>query len=1096
MFINDNIKISKVFGRDFYYNVGNSEKLKEKGIYSSPLEVAIFKRENTTDFIIKNNIEGRANREYTRYGAMSFDEIKGIWMKNNNIFEIIENKSRKPYFDIDKIYKNELDWKKTISKLHKLLLTININIYDRDKTAFCVGKGDKEGQIKISAHIVINDGFIYKDKTEQKRVMEYLKGVIYENNDYILLREGVLDFNVYSSNQAFKLPYQSKVYKNIIQKPKDKYLCELGHFLVSNVSKLDKWIDTKKYIVESAKITITKANGIKKQVDFNVGDILNEYKLAFDKDYKIEVKNNGEDELELFLKCIPNNEKVSFRIWKIIGYCISKITKNSKEGLTLWTKWTQPFKKVVENDLKPFYYKNSITSGYGWNMLENLATIFNTTPLRRIGDLHYLFKDKPKYNHKLIEFNTPRNSDGYSLKNQLKNNDILTIKAGMGRGKSYDFRKIFDLENIEGDLVYDKILYFSCNRAFCKSMTKDFNQYGFKSYMEEEIEDEERVIISIESLYKIRRMDWDLVVIDESETIFSNLTGEMNLKNRCLGNLNRFIEIMKCGAKIVCMDAYIGQRTYNAIEDIYKKDFKNKNITHIVNKCPPKKREYVDCGSNQGLADSIVAKLKNNQKVVLVSGSQVLQQQILEKIKIEIPDFYKDKTKWKFYDKNNPLNLDVDLNNEWVGLYLLMYSPTITAGISYTNPNWEFDYLFIYGVNVNSCLMRDTIQASRRVRNFTSNLIYVAINTQYSGFDYNKYPIKLKDVEHLQEWKNLLFEGEDILSLKDNEELQFMYRVYLYNKLEFCINSYLYRDVFEIFFQRENITELKDDDDDYKDESGEGLERFTIDFFSYDKIKTINEETYKKYVEKIQSSKNEKHRKRIYKYNYNNSIKPLDEIEKAGYFNFVYSIKELKDYSMKVCNFKRFLYEIKYDIKNWDIHRDVISNNVLNKELYDIQFKLRKHIFYIMGKIGLIENGNINMNKELLNSDFKQDLINEYEKMDVRTINGLLENNPSINRKKGIDFTITQMKTIFNTLLKEAFKIQLYTKGKKSIYTNGKKKNETIIGFKWFFTKSERANMMLRIKKEDILMGINFMIMDKGGLNPFNIYKNKWVKKL
>ena len=1113
MEIHDNIKERSTFERVFYYNVGNATQLKKEKKYTPPKELAISKK-SLKDIGITHSTKGRGeNGVYYAYGGMTKKELKGIWKENNNLFEIIEDKERKPYFDIDKKFnsdekKNNLIWKKTIKQLQQLLKNeINIDIYDKEKTAFCEGKGTKDSYFKYSAHIIINNGFIFKNKIENKMFMEHLKRVIMNNNKYELLRDDVLDFAPYGNNQDFKLPYQSKVNQNIIQIPKENYLQDLKHYLVGYTNKSDKLIDISKFKVKSEKITITNAKGEKKQVSFNIGEILNEYKGAFPSRYNIDIKEDENmSDLEYLLKSIPNNKKVSFKIWKIIGYCISKITENSKEGLKLWCEWTKPYKAVSPNDLSEIYYQNSTKSGYGWEMLEQLAKIFNINKIDIKGDLNYMFVDKPKYTHDLIEFDTHFNSEGYDIKKTVDKYDILSIKARMGCGKSYDLKQLFseleeevvikgkrqqeitefmdnkkiikkenENEKCERDLKYKKVLYFSCNRAFCASMIKDFEDYGFVSYMDKTKNFEycERVIVSVESLCKVKNTDFDLVIIDECETIFSNLTGEMNLKNSCLKNLSVFYNIMKNSKKLFFMDAYLSQRTYKAIEDIFKDDLMNKKMVHIHNKRLPKKRTYSPMTKNN-IFGTMCDKLNDGESVVLCSGSNTLIKQIKEDIFKKVEGLTEDDV--LIYDAQNPLPLGTNLNEEWNKKKCIMYSPTITAGISYTNEDWIFDNLFIYSVNVYSCLYRDTIQAHKRIRNFKNDNIYIGNNSQFSGYDRAKMPIRRGDLKRLQDFKNKLFEGDDIEELRDRENMAFMYNIYMYNELEKNINTVCFDDMANKYLQRENITLERGQEYNKK----MMLDNYTVSELDYNAIENITRSDKIKYTRLMENGEFHKDQcLKVVKHNYNEDIKKdIEDDVKKRFFNKVYCEKKLKEPAQNVKKFKRFLHDIKYDVKNIKDNKAVVNNEVLTKELYDTKYKLYSHIFKIMKSIGMIKNNEVDINKNIMNTDFNDELITEYSKIDLKTINSMFKSYHSLKRSTS-KFGMTQMKALFNNLLKEAFKIEMYNTGQKSIYNEGKKKNVGISGFRWWFDKNEKSDNPILYRDDKYL--------------AFNIYKDNFT---
>ena len=135
------------------------------------------------------------------------------------------------------------------------------------------------------------------------------------------------------------------------------------------------------------------------KVEPNLAIILKQYQESFPKDFKLgKVEGKKSDGLIYYLKSIPNNKNVKRTIWKYVGWCISKITKNSEEGLQMWADWTKPYGvKYNVDELRNEYESHSFDKGYGWKTLYQMAMIFNKNMEQNDSFFTPLFDDKPSF---------------------------------------------------------------------------------------------------------------------------------------------------------------------------------------------------------------------------------------------------------------------------------------------------------------------------------------------------------------------------------------------------------------------------------------------------------------------------------------------------------------------------------------------------------------------------------------------------------------------------------------------------------------------------------------------------------------------------
>ena len=1092
--IHNNIKKKKAFGRYFYFNVGKTTELKKANMYSSPLEVASNIKEKE-HYLIKYDVEGKNERPYISYGGMSYNDIENIWQTNNNLFEIINTPIRKAYFDIDKKFISDEDWENTLKALNTLLKReMKVDIFDKQKTAFCEGRGMKDDFMKISAHIIINNDLYFESQSKQKQYMIYLHNIIENEDEFKLLRGGVLDIIPYCKNQAFKLPYQSKVFKNIIQTPKNGYMNSLKDYLIS--IKEDK---TTFYDVSKSKdcktIQIKTSGGRNRSFDYNLGVILREYKRAFPDNYKVEIKQDKLSDIDFYMKSIPNNKKVSRQVWKTIGFCLSVIYKNNNEGLIKWWEWTKLYdENITIEKLKPIYESHSL-KGYGLNTLRKIASIFNNNIENDNSGLDYLFDYKPPYNCNELTIKSKYiDCEEFDILNEMKKHKIMTIKSPMGSGKSYTMKRIFEKKNKDKSLRYKTILYLSNKRAFSCSMEFEFQNYGFENYINIDnkslLESKNRLICSLESI-KYCKDKYDLVIVDESESIADNMSGEMIKKNEPIDNLLKYHSILTKSKRVFFMDAYLSQRTFKMIVDLFGDTLQDKKPFHLHNTFLNPERKYIEMGKPT-LINKLIERLNDGKRCVLVSGSNTFNINVKESV-LEQTDIKEDEI--KFYSSKNPLPLNTNVNEEWSKCKLLLYTPTITSGISYDNKDFLFDNLFIYCVNKGSCHFRDTIQAHKRVRHFKDNKIYIIINEEFQGFDRSTMPRTFYGVKQLNEkYKRKLFD-EDIKSLKDIERLNFVYNVNNYNILERNISSLDLGKFAQRYLKMENIT-MEKFTEDFKDDNL--LCDVGWDEWNFNNIEFISQDNADLLSQLISNGSNnieDNEIQQLIKFHYiKNAVEIKKKPDKYGveedffeiiddkidikrrFFDKQFSEKATRDTAQSVKDFKKLLYEIKFDYSKLNEH-PIINKMRLNGvyELYEMKYKRYEYIFDFMKHLKIIDNGKINIDKLFTGDDFIP-LIDKYENVDIKTLNCLL-NEKAIKRKKGVKITSRQVQAIFNNLLKDEFHMEIKNAKKdKYIKVNGKKKKITSFHISYKLTNKQ--------EDEKILLEREY--------NAFNIFKDKY----
>tara|TARA_R110000803_G_scaffold11944_2_gene35210 strand:- start:14 stop:3880 length:3867 start_codon:yes stop_codon:yes gene_type:complete len=1087
LIINKNINKVQVLESIYYYNVGNIKELKKTNKYTSPLVCALHTRKDS-EFTIKYDEERNGAKTYIKYGNYDYETLNKVaWKIDNHLYEIVPKESPfKLYFDIDKRFVSEEDTKLIFVSLRDLVLkTLNVDI--QQNSNMCMGEGKKDGYKKVSYHIIINNGKYFENMTSCKLFMKYCEFIVNTNDSYANLRNGVFDFNVYKDNQAFKLPYQTKAFKKIKQIPIEDD-AKMSDYLLTHMEKSIEFYDVKKFekLMEGKNIsnkTIKSASGKMITLDFSEAIIIKQFVEAIGKDYKIGQVSGSKKEccLTYYLNSIPNNKNVPRIVWKTIGYCISKITKNSEKGLELWTKWTSDYKLVDKESIREEYFKHDIVKGYGWKMLLNMASIYNKKANSFDSVFEPLFDDEPTFECETKTINSRYiECEDFNMVDVVKNNDIVCIKSPMGTGKSWTLKKVFK------DKSYKSILYLSCKRAFATAMKSDFEGSGFQSYLDfeyrNEIIDVDRVICSVESAYHLKDA-YDLVVIDESESICDNLTGEMIIKNHPIENMTKIKNIISNSKKVMLMDAYLTTRSYNMIKDILKDKIINKKSYYLKNIFKYEKRELVILDGGDKFTNMIINKLEKGERCVVVCGSKKLSDIIVKAC---------SEYSIKNYNSNNPLKNGCNVNEEWSECDLLIYTPTITAGISYDNKDKLFDNLFVYCVNKGSSHFRDTIQAHKRVRNFTNKKMFIKINDKFKGFPYDIMPTTMDGVEEQEyKYKALLF-GDNPLSFENMEDLDWIYKINIHNKLEKNISSLMLRGLAKKYLYEENVIEIEDNEEINE----ENFETDLVDWV-YDEIVDITSDTYHTIEAKLKDVSIDKEQltddefKEYVKFNYKNkhiSEEVSDEIREK-FFNEYYDDSCERKKLASVRSFKQMLNDIKYEYLEFDAWKiEKGKDSEMPMEIYEMKLMRYKHLMRFFNKLGFIENDKLNINKEFYGDDLKL-LIEDYKDVDAKVLNSMMKDQYIKISKKDEsikELNTKQIKGIFNNLLKDEFGLEVYGCGTKQKKIDGKYKKLTIMKLRNYCPPIDKKKDSDEIIEKKLQFTKEF-----GGeeFNRFNIYK-------
>lgn len=642
------------------------------------------------------------------YSLCNQEELLKLLQKNKNLYEIITyDKPRKLFIDIDGYDKPEL----IIKEIQKILPDIKFNISG--------SIGDKDKKKNYHSYHLVADNYYFSCKADMKGFVNYLDVVKNE----LKIDNKILDNSVYKNCQNFKFINQSKKRCKRIQKMMNNKnpLNHIVEYINDDCKLITNEFD--KYLIEELKTTKT----IKKRKNVDVATQLNSGKVE-KVDIEQPIINIQKDTDKQILNHIYNKKDLGYATYyNVMLWCI-------KVGLSynIFYKWgCQPW--GPNKEAKKIWKQNWVRAK------ENYKNINITR------DYHIRYILEKQYgdivNNELEQFKKSFLLDktydtlvetkyiDYNLLNEIQEKYIV-INAGMGKGKSFSVLKVVE----KGD--YKNVLWITNRCSLCEDIYGRAKKLGFQKYNKKEAKDHpyNRDIVEIESLYKFRDNDYDLIVMDEIESLFLSFLNDTTHKgkrrfNRYLENYETFYNCLINSKKVFMMDAYISTRTINFIKSIQGD---NLHIIRTNNNNPQNRNihNYVDIHKKGGMGIypwilDIIKDLKEGKKLYIYYPHKQGKGSLLKKGIIDIKQLLmissglSDKN-FRVYMSDSEHKKDLmNVNKVWGRdeIKCILTNSSISVGVSYDNDDESKRFDRIYIAYETFITPRDIIQTSARIRN-------------------------------------------------------------------------------------------------------------------------------------------------------------------------------------------------------------------------------------------------------------------------------------------------------------------------------------------------------------------------------------------
>ena len=437
------------------------------------------------------------------------------------------------------------------------------------------------------------------------------------------------------------------------------------------------------------------------------------------------------------------NSFYGFSDWLKLGYC-GRHCNNTEEGFQLFLKYSR-LQKGYENEpeetIRSHFYNGQYILDFDeigfllqtrkkskdkfLKYIDPLLKSSNTLPSKHFNRKYiYPNPTDSDYEPEIKKFNS-----FIDKSNPLK---LLAFSSPYGTGKTHTFKKL--IQNFES------VLFLTYRQSLAMSLYTELKEeYGFDNYKEltnEEIKKSKRLILQLDSLPRLQEdqdsitgqiqklQKYDLIVLDESEGLLSHFNAT-TLKDK-EQTFNILFKLCDTSNKILVCDGDLAERSFDFIDktlqcqyDIYINDFK------------PTKRNIIFTREQEGFENNIKKDLKNNKKIVIccmLATDTMKYKAMFDKDYNVLVHNGSEKNKQKL----------INYKEEWAKVDLLIYSPTIEAGVDF-----DFEYFDKqYGcMSDKSTSARAFSQMLHRVRQFKDNEIQIFIgNLKYSPHDFLYYP--------------------------------------------------------------------------------------------------------------------------------------------------------------------------------------------------------------------------------------------------------------------------------------------------------------------------------------------------------------------
>ena len=448
--------------------------------------------------------------------------------------------------------------------------------------------------------------------------------------------------------------------------------------------------------------------------------------------------------------------------WSKIGMILSNSSTNELNLFDIWNEWSSKSIKYKAHEMDKRWESfktnntNKLTIGtlIKWAQDENIDDIY-IKKNNSIEDKVELYREKEivldNFNKTNLTVMDQKKLTPQMYKDMI-NYKLLAIQSEKGTGKTSNLLKaMFEMKL--NDKINDNtsILFISSRITFGFKLLGDLSTYGFKLYSQ--INDHyitaNRIICQLDSLMRLSKTAYDIVIIDECESLARYMTSSHFTNNkRCSLVIDNLQILIQQAKQVFIMDADLSDRCLNYYSKIMDINLNKENSKdyHVIQNTFKSFSEYTF-----GYMDfdtwirKVLVAIENNQKIVIASASNNKAKDILELINRTFPN-----KKCVLIHRETSIEekrqLLLNVNREWINYDVVLYTPSVCMGVSFDVENY-FDNIYAYGCK-DSLGSQEFAQMLHRVRSPKDLNIYLTLD-EFEEIEDNDNILNYETVENM-----------------------------------------------------------------------------------------------------------------------------------------------------------------------------------------------------------------------------------------------------------------------------------------------------------------------------------------------------------
>ena len=472
-------------------------------------------------------------------------------------------------------------------------------------------------------------------------------------------------------------------------------------------------------------------------------------------DYGNDISNIN---IESILMNLPSSYYNDYDKWVNTGMILHNHTTTENDFYDLWNRWSAQSDKYKETEMLTKWNsfakstsKISIGSLIKWAKEEGIVNIYKNSK-QNVEDIVCSYPVKPiKLNTSDLDKSTFTELDQAKLTpdiyTNILNKKLIAVQSEKGTGKTSNLLSaLFDSDKswLNEDT---SILFLSSRITFGYKLLGDLKDYGFELYSQ--IKDQhiysKRIICQIDSLMRLERDSYDIIIVDECESLARYMTSSHFTKNLRSSLIVSSFELRLSEAgQVYILDADLSDRCINFYKSAIS--LKSKNDYHLIqnNFKPYSDYQLTYCQYATWLR-KILLMLESNKKLVVAMASNSKAKDLDKKLR----DTYPEKKVLLIHRETtdeDKKNLLLKVNDEWIKYDVIIYTPSVCMGVSF-DITGHFDYIFAYGCH-ESLGAQEWCQMIHRVRSPINKEIFIAID-QYKPFEQSDDLVNYQTVEKM-----------------------------------------------------------------------------------------------------------------------------------------------------------------------------------------------------------------------------------------------------------------------------------------------------------------------------------------------------------